>query len=186
MLSTKQAHDLAVLSDQIHEQMLRDYGSSADAPTALAHRTLHRLLTGMVNGEDTSGHARVTFAAPCGFGKSSACAAFLIAAYQLGFLGKYISVLYAASRVSQLYDFESVLLDNGIPAADLRKLVSVLHGSDVDGRVVLRKSDTDSNAPVLLITQERIRKVYRRAEGWAEKDLCYFMKYQGRERSMVL
>ncbi|MEO7862016.1 MAG: hypothetical protein ABIU05_16600, partial [Nitrospirales bacterium] len=186
MLSTKQAAELAALSDLIHEQMLREYGSSADAPTALAHRALHRLLTGMVNGEDTSGHVRMTFAAPTGFGKSSACAAFLIAAYQLDFLGTCLSVTYAASRVSQLYDFESVLLDNGIPASDLRSVVAVLHGSKAGERGVLRVCDTEVSVPVLLITHEKMRGVYRRAEGSKEKDLCYFLKYRGQERSLVL
>jgi hypothetical protein len=47
MLTTKQTEELAVLSDTLHEQILRDYGSSADAPTAMAHRALHRLITGM-------------------------------------------------------------------------------------------------------------------------------------------
>ena len=186
MLSTKQAAELAALSDRIHEQMLREYGSSADAPTALAHRALHRLLTGMVNGEDTSGHVRMTFAAPTGFGKSSACAAFLIAAHQLDFLGTWLSVTYAASRVSQLYDFESVLLDNGIPATALRSVVSVLHGSKAGERGVLRACDTDVSVPVLLITHEKMRGVYRRGEGSKEKDLCYFLKYKGLERSLVL
>ena len=192
MLTTEQAAELAVLSDQIHEQMLRDYGSSADAPTALAHRALHRLLTGMVTSGDTastregSPSTRITFAAPTGFGKSSACAAFLIAAYQRGLLGKGISVTYAASRVSQLYDFEAVLIANGIPVSELRELVSVLHGSSTSERGVIRDSDTNVDAPVLLITHEKMRAVYRRAEGWKEKDLCYFLKYQGAERSLVL
>src|SRR6185295_355289 len=88
--------------------------------------------------------------------------------------------------VSQLYDFESLLLDNGLAKADLRKLLSVLHGSKVNGKDVSRASDTDIDAPVLLITHERIRSVYRRAEGWEEKDLCYFLKYKGQERDLVL
>ena len=115
MLTTTQTNELESLTTCIHAQILAEHGSSADAATELAQKALHNLMAGMCNGENTKRHARVNFAAPTGFGKSTACAAFLIAAYQLGLLGAGVSVVYTASRVSQLYDFESLLLDNGIP-----------------------------------------------------------------------
>ena len=186
MLTTTQTNELESLTTRIHAQILAEHGSSADAATELAQKALHNLMAGMCNGENTTRHARVNFAAPTGFGKSTACAALLIAAYQLGLLGAGVSVVYTASRVSQLYDFESLLLDNGIPEKDMRGLVSVLHGSKVNGKDVQRASDTNLDAPILLITHERIRSVYRRAEGWQEKDLCYFLKYKGYERDLVL
>lgn len=186
MLTTTQTNELESLTTCIHAQILAEHGSSADAATELAQKALHNLMAGMCNGENTTRHARVNFAAPTGFGKSTACAALLIAAYQLGLLGAGVSVVYTASRVSQLYDFESLLLDNGIPKKDTRRLVSVLHGSKVNGKDVQRASDTNLDAPILLITHERIRSVYRRAEGWQEKDLCYFLKYRGHERDLVL
>jgi hypothetical protein len=165
MLTAPQAKELESLTTLIHAQILAEHGSSADAATQLAQKALHNLMAGMCNGGDHTRHARVNFAAPTGFGKSTACAALLIAAYQLGLLGHGVSVVYTASRVSQLYDFELLLLDNGLPKHDLRGLVSVLHGSKVNGRDVLRASDTDLDAPILLITHERIRSVYRRSEG---------------------
>ncbi|MEP6889858.1 MAG: hypothetical protein ABI955_04080 [Nitrospirota bacterium] len=81
-------------------------------------------------------------------------------------------------------DFEDDLLSAGIPAVELRKVVSVLHNSsDKDTR---RLCDENSDVPVLLVTHEKIRSVYRRSEGWAEKDLVYFLKYKGAERDLLL
>ena len=191
MLSTQQTHELESLTTRIHAQILHDYGSSADAPTELAHRALHNLLAGMFDRENPARQARVSFAAPTGFGKSTACAALILAAYQLQhpdgrrFLGNGVSVTYAAARVGQNFIFEQMLQDEGFPTDDLRTYVSVLHGSKVDGKEVLRPSDTNLDVPVLLITHERVRKVYRRAEGWTEKDLCFFLKYRDDERLLL-
>jgi hypothetical protein len=183
MLSTKESQELELLTSTIHFQILREHGTIPDAAHRQALKALHQQLAAMVDGEASNWHGRWCLSAPIGFGKSSAVAAFLSAAWQLGFLGNGVTLTITAARVEQLYDFEAAILDAGIPQAEIRKYVSVLHGDQKEER----ESDENLDAPVLLITQNRIRRVFKRPEsGKAKFDVCYFLKYHDEPRDLVL
>jgi hypothetical protein len=171
MLSTTEAQELEALTSDIHFQILREHGNRPDAAQQLALRAVHNQLAGMVT-EDSPMQGRWCLAAPIGFGKSSAVAAFLSAAWQKGFLGK-ITVTIAAARVEQLHDFEDAILNAGIPKDEIRRYVSVLH-KDKNAK---RNSDEDRDVPVLLITHEKIRRVYARPErNPIDRKPVYFLK----------
>jgi hypothetical protein len=171
MLSTHEAQELETLTSELHFQILREHGNRPDAAQQLALRAVHNQLAGMVT-EGSPMQGRWCLSAPIGFGKSSAVAAFLSAARQLGFLGK-LTVTIAAARVEQLYDFEEAILNAGIPKSEIRQYVSVLH-KDKNAK---RNSDEDREAPVLLITHEKMRRVYARPErNVIDRKPVYFLK----------
>ncbi len=87
MISTQESQALEQLTSTIHFQILREHGTVPSDAHALALRALHQQLCQMVNGENSSWQGRWCLSAPIGFGKSSAVAAFLSAAWQLGVLG---------------------------------------------------------------------------------------------------
>lgn len=183
MLSTKEAHELERLTRTIHFQILREHGNVPDGAQELALTALHNQLCQMVNGEDSSWHGRWCLSAPIGFGKSSAVAAFLAAAFQMGLLANGVTVTLTAARVEQLYDFEFALLNAGIPKREIRQVCSILHNVK---QKALRASDENIDVPILMITQARIRQVYRRPEERKERDLVYFLKYRDEPRDLVL
>ncbi|QOJ36864.1 MAG: hypothetical protein HRU82_18755 [Nitrospira sp.] len=171
MLSTHEAQELERLTTTIHFQILREHGNNPDDAQELALRAIHNQLVGMVT-EDSRMHGRWCLSAPIGFGKSSAVAAFLAAAFQKKLLGR-ITVTIAAARVEQLYDFEDAILDAGIPKDEIRRYVSVLHKD----KSAKRNSDEDRSVPVLLITHEKIRRVYARPErDVVDRKPVYFLK----------
>jgi hypothetical protein len=186
MISSTQANALEQLSFTIHTQILKDNGNTINDTHALALQSLHHLLSNMVNGDDLTLHGRWAFSLPIGMGKTTAVVAFLCAAYQLGFLkpmNSPLSLTITAARLDQLFDFERMLMDNGIPKAGLRSLVSVIHDNPTHAK---RESDEDKHVPVLLIAHSRIRQVYRRKEGFLVDDLSYFLKYQEGRRDLVV
>ncbi len=186
MISTNESQALEQLTSAIHFQILREHGTVPSDAHALALSALHQQLCQMVNGERSSWHGRWCLSAPIGFGKSGAAAAFLPAAWQLGLLGNGITLTMTAARVEQLYDFENAMLDAGIPKDIIRRYVSVLHNVPTKKGKAHRPSDTNTDAPILLITQARIRQVYRRDEAHKERDLTYFLKFKGEPRDLVL
>lgn len=183
MLSAKEANELERLTRTIHFQILKEHGNDPDGAQELGLTALHNQLCQMVNGEDSNHHGRWCLSAPIGFGKSSAVAAFLAAAFQMSLLGNGVTVTLTAARVEQLYDFELALLNAGIPKREIRKLCAVLHNVKQKAQ---RSSDENIDVPILMITQARIRQVYRRPEERKERDLVYFLKYRDEPRDLVL
>jgi hypothetical protein len=172
MIDQYQAAELEQLTSQIHFQILREHGNRPDDAQELSLRAVHNQLVGMVT-DGSPLHGRWCLSAPIGFGKSSAVAAFLSAAWQLSLLDR-ITVTIAAARVEQLYDFEDAILDAGIPASEIRRFVSVLHS---DKSAKRNSDDENREAPVLLITHERIRRVYARPERETiDRRPVYFVK----------
>ena len=92
MLSTQETQELERLTRTIHFQILREHGNDPDGAQELALTALHNQLCQMVNGEDSSWHGRWCLSAPIGFGKSSAVATFLAAAFQMNLLGNGVTV----------------------------------------------------------------------------------------------
>ncbi len=189
MLSTKDAQKLYDTSLQIHTQILTDHGNVLNRPHELAIQAIHQTLAGMVNAECPTWFGRWGIAAPVGFGKSSAIAAFLSAAWQLKLLGNGVTMTLTASRVAQLFDFEQAIINAGIPKAEIRKYLSVVYFTPkkaVEG--ASRESDTNYDAPILLVTHNKIRQVYNRKERWGHqpKDLVYFLKAHDEPRDLVV
>jgi hypothetical protein len=88
-----------------------------------------------------------------------------------------------AARVEQLYDFESALLNAGIPQAEIRDQCSIVHNVRHKAQ---RSSDMNMDVPILMVTQARIRQMYRRPEEGKELDLVYFLKYREDPRDLVI
>jgi len=188
MLSTEDADKLSALSFRIHTQILTEFGNQLNAEHTLALKGIHEHLANMVNGEASNWHGRWALSAPIGFGKSSAVAAFISAAWQLGFLGNGVTLTFTAARVQQLYSLEHDLLHAGIPHAELRRFVSVIHASPIKQDKALRPSDTNLDVPILLVAHNKLRSIYRRDEDYSARqtDLVYFLKYKGGQRDMLL
>jgi hypothetical protein len=189
MLSTKDAKQLEERSYTIHTQLLEEHGNVLDNAHRLALRAIHNQLANMVNGEDSHWHGRFGVAAPIGFGKSSAIAAFIAAAHQLRLLGNGVTLLLTAYRVQQLYDFEDAILDAGLPQVELRKFVSVMHS--LPSADVRRSSDTNEDAPVLMVAHNKIKTTYRKGErkhGGSNRpeELVHFLKFHDEPRDLVV
>lgn len=189
MLSKQQAQELSERSYLIHTQILTEHGNVLNHPHHLALQAIHQTLAGMVCGESSEWHGRWGLSAPVGFGKSSAIASFISAAWQLGFLGNGVTMTLTASRVAQLFDFENAIINAGIPKAEIRKWVSVVYFTPrkaIEGAP--READTDYNAPILLVSHNKIRQVYRPKEHWGyrQKDLVYFLKAHDEPRDLVI
>jgi hypothetical protein len=98
-------------------------------------------------------------------------------------LGNGITLTITAARVEQLYDFEDAIVNAGVSPAELQKLCSVLHNIKNKAK---RPSDANLDVPILMVTQARIRDVYRRPEERKEKDLAFFLKYRDEPRDLVI
>lgn len=188
MISQHDAQRLADLSYLIHTQILTEYGNQLNDPRKLALKAVHQQLAAMVNGDNTDQHGRWALSAPIGFGKSSGMAAFISAAWQLNLLGHGVTLTYTAARLNQLYAFEHELLHAGLPKAELRKFVSVVHASPIQNDPTLRPSDTDLTVPVLLVAHNKIRSIYRRDEDYKDRqtDLVYWLKCRGEQRDILI